>query len=251
LSRSVKSRLDSLLVKRGDARTIPEAQALILEGRVRAWTGDKPVPNLKPGLALRPDARFEIIPARPYVSRAGGKLAGALDGFGLDPAGKVCLDAGVSTGGFTDCLLQRGAAKVYAVDVGYGQADPKIRSDPRVALFERTHILRWEPPWDGPAGGAPTLAVIDLSFISLKTVLERIRAIIAPRSDILALVKPQFEVEPGLLRKGVVMDESARLLAIEDVMAFSRETGLAISGRMPSPIEGAKGNREEWLRLVT
>ncbi|PRP91884.1 16S/23S rRNA (cytidine-2'-O)-methyltransferase TlyA [Enhygromyxa salina] len=241
-----KVRLDKLLVERGlcDSRT--RAQALILAGEV--VVGDHAV--TKPGTAVDPDAplRLKGKDPNPYVSRGGLKLRGALDAFALEPEGAVCIDVGASTGGFTDCLLQAGAARVYAVDVGYGQLAWKLVNDARVVVMDRQNIRKLEPeqipePID--------LAVADCSFISLTKVLPHIRPCLRPGAELVVLVKPQFEVGRELVGKGgVVRDDSARAAALASVEASARALGFAVRGHVTSPISGREGNREWllWLR---
>ncbi|MDE2293811.1 MAG: TlyA family RNA methyltransferase, partial [Elusimicrobia bacterium] len=177
----------------------------------------------------------------PYVSRGGLKLAAALDAFGVDPAGRVCLDLGASTGGFTDCLLQRGASKVYAVDVGHGQLDAKLRADPRVVSFEKTHARDLRPDAFDPP---PDLGVADVSFISLTAVLGPLVACLRRPADVVALVKPQFELEPKKVPKGIVRDPASREEAFARVRAAAEALGLEFRGDAESPITGAKGNVE-------
>lgn len=178
----------------------------------------------------------------PYVSRGGIKLAHALDTFGIDPSGGIAIDVGASTGGFTDCLLQRGACRVYAVDVGYGQLAWPLRVDPRVVCLEKTNIRHLEPD---RLGEPPSLAVIDASFISLAKVLPSVLRLLADDAVIVALVKPQFEVGRGEVGKGgVVKDERKHRAVIEAVASAARSLGLEIVGVTESPITGARGNRE-------
>jgi len=239
---SAKNRLDLLLLDQGLADTRAKAQALILAGRVRV--DGRPV--TKAGTMVRVDAAGDVLePASQYVSRGGDKLAAALDHFGVDPAGKVCLDAGASTGGFTQVLLRRGAAKVYAVDVGYGQLDHSLRQDPRVAVLERTNIRVL------PREAIPEpvdLATLDLSFISLTLVLSKVVAFIRPGGEILALVKPQFEVGKDRVGKGgVVRDPALQQEAVDKVARAARDLGLQVSEGFPSPLKGPKGNQEYFL----
>jgi 23S rRNA (cytidine1920-2'-O)/16S rRNA (cytidine1409-2'-O)-methyltransferase len=238
----LKSRLDLLLVARGLAPTREKAQALILAGRVEvegraAAKAGEPTPE---------DARIEVSgPPHPYVSRGGVKLAAALDAFGLDPAGRICLDVGASTGGFTDCLLQRGAARVYAVDVGHGQLDAKLRGDPRVVVRERVNarsLSRREV--EEPV----SLAAADVSFISLRLVLPAVVLLVEGGGSIVVLVKPQFEAGRGEVpRGGVVKSEATRRRVVEEVAAAGRGLGLEVLGSHPSPIRGARGNEEFLL----
>jgi 23S rRNA (cytidine1920-2'-O)/16S rRNA (cytidine1409-2'-O)-methyltransferase len=201
----------------------------------------------KAGALVAAEAEIKLKPAPAYVSRGGEKLAGALDHFGVEPAGKVCLDAGASTGGFTQVLLLRGAAKVYAVDVGYGQLDQSLRQDPRVVVLERANI-RLLPKDTIPE--PIELATLDLSFISLTLVIPKILEFLAPGGAILALVKPQFEVGKGKVGKGgVVRDPALQQEAVEKVARAALNLGLTVSPAFPSPLKGPKGNQEYFLLL--
>jgi len=224
-----------------DGRT--RAQALIRAGRV--LVDDVPVD--KPGTSVRAGAAVRVRGAeRRFASRGGDKLAGALDALGLDPTGRVCADVGASTGGFTDCLLQRGAARVVAIDVGYGQLDPRLRDDPRVAVRERTNARHLEA---GDLPDAVSLVTVDASFISARLLLPAL-ARSAPAADWLVLVKPQFEVGPERVGKGgVVRDDALRRGAADAVAAEAARLGHAEAGRCDSPIPGPKGNREIFLWL--
>ncbi|HTY42590.1 MAG TPA: TlyA family RNA methyltransferase [Thermoanaerobaculia bacterium] len=238
----MKSRLDVLLVARGLAPTREKAQALILAGRV-AVNGQ---PATKAGAGVADDAAIAVAePPHPYVSRGGVKLAAALDRFALDPARRVCLDVGASTGGFTDCLLQRGAARVYAVDVGRGQLDAKLRADPRVVVREKVNARSLSEA-DVPETVA--LAVVDVSFISLKLVLPAVARRVERGGALVVLVKPQFEAGRGEVpRGGVVRSEATRRRVVEEVERAGRELGLEVLGVIPSPIRGARGNEEFLL----
>lgn len=240
-----RHRLDKLLVELGLASSRERAQALILAGRVLvdeapATKAGAPVPE---GAAVR--IRGEDLP---YVSRGGLKLQGALDDLEIDLTGKVVLDVGASTGGFTDCCLKRDAARVFAVDVGRGQLAWSLRNDPRVLCLERQNARHLEPSMlPGPAD----MAVIDVSFISLTKVLEPITACLAPDGDILAMVKPQFEVGKGKVGKGgVVRDETDRESAVRSVIDFAASIGLELRGRADSRIAGPKGNLEVFVHLA-
>jgi 23S rRNA (cytidine1920-2'-O)/16S rRNA (cytidine1409-2'-O)-methyltransferase len=239
-----RERLDERVVREGLAPTRAQAQALILAGRVLV----DDVPAEKAGQGVAPEARVRLRgELRRFVSRGGEKLAGALADLGVDPAGKVCLDLGASTGGFVDCLLQHGAAHVVAVDVGYGQLDLRLRDDPRVRLLERTNA-RYLDPADVPE--AIGLATLDVSFISATLLLPRL-AEIAPAAELLVLVKPQFEVGRRQVgRGGLVTDPALHLDALSAVATAAQETGYGVRGACPSPITGAEGNREFFLRLV-
>ncbi len=238
-----KERLDERLVAEGLAETRSKAQALIRAGRVLVddTPVDKPGKPVAEGAALR--LRGET---RRYASRGGDKLAGALDGLAVDPAGRVCLDVGASTGGFTDCLLERGARLVVAVDVGYGQLDGRLRNDPRVVVRDRTNARQLA------ADALPEpveLVTIDVSFISARLVLPRLVEL-APGADFLVLVKPQFEVGREQVGKGgVVRDDALRQAAVDGVRACAEELGLRAAGQLDSPVPGPKGNREVFLLL--
>ncbi len=239
-----RMRLDKWLVSSGLVPTRERARSLILAGRVRV-SGRR---LDKPGAQIDPAESVALIePDHPYVSRGGVKLEGALRAFGVSVEGKTALDVGASTGGFTDCLLQHGASRVYAVDVGYGQFAWKLRTDPRVVLFERTHIR------DLDRSGIPDpvdLAVIDVSFISLKKVLPRVRPFVRPAGEILCLVKPQFEVGKGRVgKKGVVRDPALHREVLEDLATFASGQGLECLGIEPSCLLGPEGNREFFLLL--
>ena len=238
-------RIDRLLVERGLAASRERARRLVMAGDV--LVGDRPV--TKPGAEVPADAEVRLRTAdSPYVSRGGEKLAGALDAFGLGARGLVALDVGASTGGFTDCLLQRGARRVIALDVGYGQLAWKLRQDPRVAVIERTNARALTPAM---LPEAPELAVVDVSFISLATVLPAVASVVRPGGTILALVKPQFEVGRGRVGKGgVVRDPALRAEAVAGVRAAAERLGLAVRGEAESVLPGTKGNREVFVWLA-
>lgn len=243
-----KVRADHLLVERGVASSPAEAVGLLLAGKIMASEPDRPEQKVeKPGTPLHPATHFRVLgELRPYVSRAGQKLAGALEHFGVDPSGWVCADLGLSTGGFTDCLLQRGAARVHGVDVAYGVVDWKLRGDPRLVLHERTNA-RTLPPL---AFGEPVrLLVADLSFISLTSVLPAAVAQLQPQAELLLLVKPQFELPPEASEGGVVRDEHARQRAIAGVKGAAVGLGLVVRGGVDSTVAGADGNVEHLLHL--
>lgn len=237
-----KVRLDALLVERGIAPTVEKARALIMSGAVS-------VDGMrvdKAGAQVTPDGDIHVRGEdNPYVSRGGLKLKGALDWFALNVTGDIVLDVGASTGGFTDCLLQAGARKVYAVDVGYGQLAWKLRSDPRVVVIERTNIRYY----DGhDLDEEPTLAVIDVSFISLKTVLPAVLPLVAPETSILALIKPQFEARREEVGKdGVVEDAEVHERVLEEIRMFCRSIGLEVEGTCDSPLLGPAGNKEFFI----
>ena len=243
---SPNERLDVTLFARGLAESRERAQGLIMAGLVLV-DGER---ARHAGKRVRADAEIVVTGAdHAYVSRGGVKLAGALDAFAVDPADLVCVDVGASSGGFTDCLLQRGAALVHAVDVGYGQLAWKIRNDPRVRVHERTNMRTLPPRALDPA---PRLAVIDASFISLRLLLAPTLAQLERPGAIVALVKPQFEVGREAVGKGgVVRDADARESAVASVAAAAAELGLTVVGSCASPITGAKkGNVEFFLHLV-
>lgn len=244
MHKTPKSRVDTLLVERGLVSSRHRARALIMAGRVRV-DGAK---IEKPGKEVALEAVLTVEEDLPYVSRGGLKLEAALDTFEIDPAGLRVLDAGASTGGFTDCLLQRGAARVVAVDVGYGQFHWKLRSDPRVSLLERTN-LRFLGPEALPH--PVDAAVGDLSFISLKVVLPIFREILPGRGWLVVLVKPQFEVGRADVGKGGVVRDPARARqAVEDIQSSADLSGFDVLGDMESPLKGPKGNREFFLYLI-
>jgi 23S rRNA (cytidine1920-2'-O)/16S rRNA (cytidine1409-2'-O)-methyltransferase len=237
-----RSRLDVLLVERGLAPTREKAQAMILAGlvEVEGRRADKA------GQAVDREAQVAVFgPEHPYVSRGGVKLAAALDAFALDPSGSVCLDVGASTGGFTDCLLQRGAERVYAVDVGHGQLDARLRGDPRVIVRERTNARRLSEV-DVPE--PVDLAAVDVSFISLRLVAPAIVARVKPGGAVVLLVKPQFEAgRREVPRGGVVRSEEVQRRVVSEIESVGRALRLEPIGAIPSPIRGARGNAEFLL----
>ncbi|TSC31443.1 TlyA family RNA methyltransferase [Corallococcus sp. Z5C101001] len=237
-----KERVDVLVVERGLAESRTKAQALILAGQV--VVADQRVD--KPGALVPVEAELRLKgEVLPYVSRGGLKLKAAMDRFGLDVAGRVGADIGASTGGFTDCLLQHGAVRVHAIDVGYGQLHEKLRTDPRVRSRERVNA-RYLTEEDLPEKVG--VVVIDVSFISLTQVLPSVLTFLSPGGLLVALVKPQFEVGPERVGKGgVVRDPAARQDAIDTVTAFVREQGLSVRGVMDSPVPGPAGNVEALL----
>ncbi len=242
-----KSRLDLHLLTKGLVKSRQEAQKLIRAGKVKTINGQI---LDKPGQEVLKDLEIEVTQPLKYVSRGGEKLAAAFNQFPLIIKNRVCLDAGISTGGFTDCLLQLGAAKVYGIDVGYGQTAWSIRNDPRVVLLERTNIRHLTPEKlfnDGDP--IPDFAVADLSFISLKIVLPSFKALLCNvRSELLLLVKPQFEVGKDKVGKGgVVRDHSLHLEAIEGVVNESEKYGWYPKGLIASPLKGPAGNQEYLL----
>ena len=241
--RAARVRLDQLLVERGLAASRAQAQALIMAGQVRV--GDASA--TKAGTPVAPDSAIAVTGRRRFVSRGGEKLAHALDAFAIDPAGCVCADLGASTGGFTDCLLQRGAARVYAVDVGYGQLDYRLRQEPRVVVMERTNA-RYLASLPEPVA----LVVIDVSFIALALVLPAALRLLAPEGRIVALVKPQFEAGKEAIGKGgVVRDKAVHLAVLQSVTAAAAALGLRLDGLTASPLRGPAGNIEflaAWQR---
>ena len=243
--RTARIRLDRLLADRGLVESRERGQALIIAGQV--IVNDRK--EEKTGTLIPVDADIRILGAQmPYVSRGGLKLDAALREFRIDAAGRTALDVGASTGGFTDCLLQHGAVKVYAVDVGYGQLAWKLRQDPRVVVIERTNIREMAPDRIPEKIG---LVVIDVSFISLEKVLPAVMRYLAPNANIIALIKPQFEVGRALVGKGgIVRDETVRKSAVERITAFMKELGFDVRGVTPSPITGQDGNVEFLLHAV-
>ncbi|MGE0791688.1 MAG: TlyA family RNA methyltransferase [Sandaracinaceae bacterium] len=238
-----RERVDVLLVARGLVESRARAQAIILAGQV--FSGEQRID--KAGQRLAVDAPLEVRGRdHPYVSRGGVKLEGALDALGVDPSGRIVADFGASTGGFTDCVLSRGAAKVYAIDVGYGQLADKLRRDPRVVVMERTnarHLTAESLP------EPVDLIVIDASFISVGKLLPAALAILAPDGEVLAMIKPQFEAPRGSVKKGVVRDPEARRRAIDEVCAEAARLGLEALGRCDSTLAGPDGNVEAFVRF--
>jgi 23S rRNA (cytidine1920-2'-O)/16S rRNA (cytidine1409-2'-O)-methyltransferase len=246
-AKTPRVRLDQLLVERGLVESRSRAQALVLAGKVGVGEGDAARHDRKPGDLLPANTPIEIAEPQPFVSRGGHKLAAALDGFEIDPDGLVCLDVGASTGGFTDVLLQRGASRVYALDVGRGQLAETLRRDPRVVSMERTNAR------DLAAATLPepiALATVDVSFISLGLVLGPIAATLAPRGQIVALVKPQFEAGRGRTDRGVVRDPAIHREVLEKTVARAAELGLGTRAVMASPLTGPEGNREFLVHLA-
>jgi 23S rRNA (cytidine1920-2'-O)/16S rRNA (cytidine1409-2'-O)-methyltransferase len=239
-----RQRLDVFLTEHGLAPSRQRARALIMAGSIRV--NDQPVD--KPGALVDDGDRIALTGADlPYVSRGGLKLEAALAGYRVDAAGRVCLDVGASTGGFTDCLLQRGATRVYAVDVGYGQMAWKLRQDPRVIVIERTNI-RYISPDTLPE--PVDLVTIDASFISLKIVVPVVLRYLKREGMLLPLIKPQFEVGKGLVGKGGVVSDPARhVQVIDELGCFFAGLGLRCSEALPSPVLGPKGNREFFMLL--
>src|SRR5690349_22093202 len=234
----MKKRVDVLLVERGLAESRAQAQALVLAGLVPGYD--------KPGTQVDEDAELEVERPPPYVSRGGEKLAHGLDGLGVDPAGLDCLDVGASTGGFTDVLLQRGAVRVIALDVGYGQLHPRLRADPRVTVLERTNARHvTELPF------APQLVTCDVSFISVRLALPPVLRLAAPGWQAVVLVKPQFEAGRADVGKGgVVRDPAVRARVVREIAAAALEWGARTAGVVDSGLPGPKGNRELFLHLA-
>ncbi|MBE6933107.1 MAG: TlyA family RNA methyltransferase [Ruminococcaceae bacterium] len=235
-----KERLDVAMVQRGLADSRAKAQAIIMSGVV--FIANQKVD--KAGTMVAPETEIEVREKNtcPYVSRGGLKLEKALRDFGVDPTGYVCSDSGASTGGFTDCLLQKGAKKVYAIDVGYGQLAWKLREDPRVVCMERTNI-RYLTPND--LGEPLDLSVVDVSFISLHIVLPAIRALLKPEGQVLCLIKPQFEAgREKVGKKGVVRDPQVHLEVLENFRTLAKSLGFTIRNMTFSPVKGPEGNIE-------
>jgi len=233
----VKKRLDVVLVERGLAESRAQAQALVMAGLVPGHT--------KPGEQVDEAAAIQVEQPPPYVSRAGHKLAHALDAFGVDPAGLDCLDLGASTGGFTDVLLQRGAARVIAVDVGHGQLHPRVRNDERVTVMERVNARSLtELPF------APQLVTCDVSFISVRLALPPALALAAPGWQALVLIKPQFEAGRAEVPKGVVRDKAVQRRVLHQVAEASAGWRARIAGVVDSGLPGPKGNHEFVLHLI-
>jgi len=233
----VKKRLDVLLVERGLAESRSQAQALVLAGLVHGYD--------KPGTQVEETAELELDRPPRFVSRGGEKLAHALERLGVDPAGRDCLDVGASTGGFTDCLLQSGARRVIALDVGYGQLHPKLRSDPRVTVLERMNVRALEElPF------APELVTCDVSFISVRTALPPALRLAKPGWGALVLVKPQFEAGRADTPKGVVRDPNVHRAVLHAVADAAPSLGARVVGVVDSGLPGPKGNREFFVHLI-
>ena len=235
-----KDRIDRLLVERGLFDSRAKAQAAIEAGLVSA----NAAPIRKASEEIAVDAALSATPAHPYVSRGGMKLAGELDHFGFDPRGRVCLDVGASTGGFTQVLLERGAKRVYAIDVGRGQLHDSLRGRPEVVSYEETDIRTCSP---ARFRATPNLVTIDVSFISLKLVLPAALKLVAHRTQVVALIKPQFEVGPAQVKKGIVRDAALHTAVCADISAFVVSLGWRVLGIIPSPIAGGDGNAEFLL----
>jgi 23S rRNA (cytidine1920-2'-O)/16S rRNA (cytidine1409-2'-O)-methyltransferase len=240
-----RRRIDALLADRGLAGSRTSAAASVRAGRVRI--GRDGARASKPSQLVPGDAELLVDEAPRYVSRGGIKLENGLDAFGIEVSGHSCLDVGASTGGFTDCLLGRGAARVIALDVGHGQLDWGLRNDRRVTVLERVNarVIR---PADLPY--RPELATVDVSFISLAKLLPALASCLAPGGEILALVKPQFELGRGRVRGGVVRSASERREALREVAAAAHRIGLEVKGFAASGLAGPKGNRETFIRCA-
>ena len=241
----IKKRLDVLLTERLYADSRSKAQAIIMSGNVYV-NGQKAD---KPGVSYEETVDIEVRGAVcPYVSRGGLKLEKALRDFGVNPVDYVCSDSGASTGGFTDCLLQQGASKVFAIDVGYGQLDWKIRSDPRVVVMERTNV-RYVTPED--LGEPLDLSVVDVSFISLRIVLPVIRTFLKPTGQVLCLIKPQFEAgKEKVGKKGVIRDPAIHQEVLDNFVELTQQIGFTILGLTFSPVKGPEGNIEFLAHLT-
>ena len=240
---SRRQRVDELLVQRGAASDLATARALIMAGRVHG-DGKR---YLNAGQQIAGDAQLLVKATRRFASRGGEKLLAALDAWDISPRGRVCLDVGASTGGFTDLLLQRGAEHVFAVDVGYGQLATHLRADARVTSLERTHICQMSA-----LPQSVTLATVDVSFIGLRQVLPCVADLVAAQADVIALVKPQFEAQPDEVDDhGVVRDRMAQGRALSRVLSWAFENGWRVGGVHRSPLTGPAGNHEwfVWFRV--
>ncbi len=234
---TARQRADRLLVARGLFESRARAQAAIAAGRVTA----DGAPVRKASDAISSTAAIEAAPEHPYVSRGGVKLAAALDHFQLDVGGRVCLDVGASTGGFTEVLVAGGARRVYAIDVGSGQLHASLRGRPEIAAMEKTDIRKLDA---ARFPERPDFATVDVSFISLKLVLPAIGHLLEPRATLVALIKPQFEAQRRDIKKGIVRDAAIHEAVCADIAAFLTAQGWRVGGRMPSPILGGDGNCE-------
>jgi 23S rRNA (cytidine1920-2'-O)/16S rRNA (cytidine1409-2'-O)-methyltransferase len=246
-ARPDRIRLDQLLVERGLAGSRSRAQALLIGGKVRVGEGDGARLDRKAGDLVAAETTVEVVAPEPYVSRGGYKLAAALDAFGIEPAGRICLDVGASTGGFTDVLLQRGASRVYALDVGRGQLAEALRRDPRVISMERVNARELQRD---SLPGRISLATIDVSFISLRLVIGPVASTFEEEGgDLIALVKPQFEAGRGETKGGVVRDAAVHARVLREVAEAGAADGLEPLRAIASPILGPEGNREFLLRV--
>jgi 23S rRNA (cytidine1920-2'-O)/16S rRNA (cytidine1409-2'-O)-methyltransferase len=244
MTKAPRQRADLLLVERGLFDSRAKAQAAIAAGLVVANN----VTVRKASETIVANADLRATPAYPYVSRGGLKLAAALDHFGFDPRGRICLDVGASTGGFTQVLLERGAKHIYAIDVGRGQLHKSLRLRPEVVSLEETDIRTFSP---ARLATVPDLIVVDVSFISLKLVLPAALALAKPPAQLVALIKPQFEAGRAQLKRGIVRDEKVHAAVCDDVAAFVASRGWRVIGVIPSPIAGGDGNAEFLLGATT
>ena len=243
MSAKGKGRIDRLLVERGLAESLEKALAIIMAGRALA---EGRVID-KPGAEIKTDVEITILEQSPYVSRGGIKLEGALSYFNIDCAGKIVVDIGASTGGFTDCLLQRGAKKVFTVDVGKGLLDWSLRNDKRVIVLEGRNIRYLEFK---DIGEYSDIVTIDVSFISLEKVIPKVREFLKPKGLVLGLIKPQFEAEKEEVgEKGIIKDPEIHKKVIDKIKAFSKDLGFIVKGISESAIKGAKGNKEFWIYM--
>nr|WP_153307018.1 TlyA family RNA methyltransferase [Desulfonatronum thioautotrophicum] len=243
----VRMRADQVLVEQGLVESREQGKRLIMAGRVSVVHGDATRPVDKPGQPLAPDAQLRVAAGERFVSRGGEKLLTALEHFSLDVRDKVALDVGASTGGFTDCLLQHGVARVYAVDVGRGQLHWKLRQDERVVNLEGVNFRHAEPDL---LPETVDLIVADCSFISLRLILPACLRFCTPTTEIIALIKPQFEAGPGIGDKGVIRDPEVREKVVADIRSHAeQELGLACLGIIPAGILGPKGNQEYLARF--
>ena len=247
MERTRRRRLDQLLVDRGLASSRARAQALVLAGRVKVGIGDGARRDLKPGDLVADEVGIALDVGPDHASRGGDKLADVLAPLGVDAAGRTCLDVGASTGGFTDVLLRRGAVRVHAIDVGRGQLTDRLVRDPRVAVHDRTNARALRPEIIGEPA---SLATIDVSFISLRLVLEPVASCLAASGGtIVALIKPQFEAGRSRVRGGVVRDPAVHRAVVEGIAIHAMAIGLAPRDVVASPLLGPAGNREFFLRL--
>lgn len=238
----MKKRLDSIIFERKLARSRTHAAELIAQGRAKV----NGTIASKASQLVSEDDLIEVDAADRYVGRGGEKLEHALDAFGIDTSDKIAIDVGSSTGGFTECLLRRGAKKVYAIDVGTDQLDSSIKADPRVFVMEGTDIRDVAPTSLTPE---PTLAVIDVSFISLSKILAHVHSLLPSDGEAIVLVKPQFEVGKEKIKKGVVRDEEEQLRALDDAKRYAHDAGFSVANETLSPITGKHGNKEFFIHL--
>ncbi len=243
-----KERADQMLFAQGLSESREQAKRLIMAGQAHYLKDGQKIPVTKPGMQLDPDLEIIVKGRDRFVSRGGYKLLTAIEELGLDPKDKVALDAGASTGGFTDCMLQFGAVRVYAADVGYGQLHWKLQQDKRVTNLERINLRHAE---EDLIPEKVDLVVCDVSFISLTKILPALVRFLKDSGEIVCLIKPQFEVGPGQTDKGVVRDEALRQQAVDMIVGFaSSELGLNLKGLVPSSIKGPKGNQEYLAYFV-